>query len=144
MLSIYFLIYIYCLCQLYVRYLADQYIGNMMQTDLVSSYAAFLRQVFRDCQWPEKAIDLPIRVQWDINYMANQPLVFLHFLDPSQTRELINYQVYISWKIFHSVENSFIKKENENLLIAKIILHYLALYCRNYFLFWRGVSLNTN
>ncbi|XP_054276037.1 ABC transporter G family member 20-like [Macrosteles quadrilineatus] len=61
--------------------MSNQYIGNLLRTDLVTSYAAFLRSVFRDCEWPEQAIDVPIKVN-DPVYGSRRPS-FLHFASPA-------------------------------------------------------------
>ncbi|XP_046683671.1 ABC transporter G family member 23-like [Homalodisca vitripennis] len=61
--------------------MSNQYIGNLLRTDLLTSYASFLREVFRDCQWPEQAIDIPIRIE-DPIYGTRRPS-FLHFASPA-------------------------------------------------------------
>ncbi|KAL1130556.1 hypothetical protein AAG570_011802 [Ranatra chinensis] len=61
--------------------MSNQYIGNMLREDLISGYADFLQDVFKDCGWPPHAANIPVRFE-DPVYGSRNPS-FIHFASPA-------------------------------------------------------------
>lgn len=61
--------------------MSNQYIGNMIKEHLLSGYAEFLEDLFRDCGWPSKAATIPVRFEDPI--YGNKHPSFIHFASPA-------------------------------------------------------------
>ncbi|XP_075229050.1 ABC transporter G family member 23-like [Lycorma delicatula] len=61
--------------------MSNQYIGNQLRKDIVTSFVDFLQGIYRDCSWPEQIADIPIKTE-DPIYGTRNPS-FIHFASPA-------------------------------------------------------------
>nr|AIN44125.1 ABC protein subfamily ABCH [Laodelphax striatellus] len=61
--------------------MSNQYIGNQLRKDLITSFVDFLQGIYRDCNWPTQIADIPIKIE-DPVYGPRNPS-FIHFASPA-------------------------------------------------------------